>query len=86
MLKKARSFKQSRDARKFNFEPVDANLTQRVLASDVSQLHEMLLRNEVSSYDLVNIFGKRCYEHGRRLNLVTEEYYELALQEARLKD
>jgi hypothetical protein len=40
----------------------------------------------VTSEDLVNVYGKRCYTIGRELNVVTEEYYDLALEEARKRD
>jgi hypothetical protein len=40
----------------------------------------MLIKNEATSVDLVNVFGERCYTFGRKLNLVTEEFYEEALE------
>lgn len=39
----------------------------------------MLLKNEVTSVDLVNVFGERSYTFGRKLNIVNEEYYDEAL-------
>jgi hypothetical protein len=46
----------------------------------------MLLKKEVSSVDLVNIYAERCYTIGRKLNLLTEEFYEEALAIATIRD
>ena len=40
----------------------------------------------MTSVDIVTVFAQRSYIIGRRLNLVTEEYYDEAIQMARLKD
>ena len=61
-------------------------LVKSVLGADLSELQEMLRRGAVNSEGLVHIFGARCQSHGRRLNLVTQEYYEIALAEAKKKD
>jgi Asp-tRNA(Asn)/Glu-tRNA(Gln) amidotransferase A subunit family amidase len=53
---------------------------------DVTQLREGLLSGKFSSEDLVNVFAARCYTIGRRLCLSTEENFEEALSEARVKD
>ena len=65
---------------------MDNDLKEKVVKSDVSGLHEMLMNKEVTSVQLVNIFGERCYTHGRRLCLLTEEFYEIALADAQAKD
>ena len=53
---------------------------------DVTQLKEGLLRGDFTSVDLVNVFGKRCYNIGRRLCLSAEEDFDSALVEAAQKD
>ena len=40
----------------------------------------------MTSEDLVNVYGKRCYTIGRKLNLVTEEFYKEGLEMAKIKD
>jgi Asp-tRNA(Asn)/Glu-tRNA(Gln) amidotransferase A subunit family amidase len=49
-------------------------------------LKDHLLKQIFTSVDLVNVFGKRCYTIGRRLNLTAEEDFEYALKEAQIKD
>ncbi len=56
------------------------------MALDVEGLRKGLLAEEFTSVDLVNVFGKRCYEIGRRLCLSTEEDFEEALLEAAKMD
>ena len=46
----------------------------------------MQIKREVTSFEIVTVFSQRSYDIGRRLNLVTEEYYEEALIEAKEKD
>lgn len=46
----------------------------------------MLLSKEATSVDLVTVYSERCYTIGRRLNLVTEEFYNEALDLARQRD
>lgn len=53
---------------------------------DVTQLREGLIKGEFTSVDLVNIYGKRCVEIGRKLNLTAEENIEEAKREAVIKD
>ncbi len=53
---------------------------------DVMMLRNMQINGEVSSVDLVSVFAQRCNKIGRKLNLITEEYYNEALDEARVKD
>ena len=40
----------------------------------------------MTSVDIVAVYSQRAHTIGRQLNLVTEEYYTEALEEARLKD
>ena len=35
---------------------------------------------------MVNVFGERSFTIGRKFNLLTEEYYDLALIEAKKRD
>jgi Asp-tRNA(Asn)/Glu-tRNA(Gln) amidotransferase A subunit family amidase len=53
---------------------------------DVAMLRNMQINGEVTSVDIVTVFAQRCHTIGRKLNLVTEEYYYEALDEARAKD
>ncbi len=46
----------------------------------------MQIRGEITSVEIVAVYAERCYTIGRRLNLVTEEYYDEALKEAAEKD
>lgn len=46
----------------------------------------MLINREVTSVELVSFYAKRCYEIGRKLNLLTGEYYKEALAIAKIKD
>lgn len=53
---------------------------------DVAMLRNMQINGEVTSVDIVTVFAQRCHTIGRKLNLVTEEYYYEAIDEARAKD
>ena len=45
-----------------------------ILKCSVSELRNHLLLGTFTSEDLVNVFGKRIVNIGRKLNLTTEEY------------
>ena len=45
-----------------------------------------MIKGSFTSVDLVNVYGKRCYTIGRKLNLTTEENFDEALSEAEIKD
>ncbi len=53
---------------------------------DVAQLREGLINGDFKSIDLVHLFGKRCVNIGRSLNLTAEENIEEAMREAIIKD
>ena len=59
---------------------------KEILEMDVGQLREGLIQQKFTSVDLVNVFGRRCYTIGRRLCLSTEENFEEAFIEAKIKD
>ena len=84
--RKAQERLRKRNEKKFTFKDIPEEKTQKILNSDLTDLRQMLLNREVTSEDLVNVFGKQCYTIGRKLNLVTEEYYDLALIIAKEKD
>ena len=44
------------------------------------------MKGEITSVDLVNVYGYRCQKYGRELNLITEENYEEAMEIAKLRD
>ncbi len=44
------------------------------------------MKGTFTSVDLVNVYGSRCQTIGRELNLITEENYEEAMAEAKIKD
>mmetsp|Transcript_51634 Transcript_51634/g.70924 ORF Transcript_51634/g.70924 Transcript_51634/m.70924 type:complete len:88 (+) Transcript_51634:260-523(+) len=45
----------------------------------------MVITQKIQIRSLVEIFAARCYVHGRRLNLVTHEFYDEALKIAEAK-
>lgn len=65
---------------------ISAAKTKKILESDVNQLRELQIKGEISSVEIVNVFAKRCHRIGRKLNLVTEEYYDEAIEMAKIKD
>lgn len=75
-----------RDKKTFDFQEVSISKVDKILKQDLTGLREMLMKEEVTSEELVNVFGHRCYTIGRSLGLVTEEFYTEALYEARNKD
>lgn len=61
--------------------------TEKILnARDVEDLRQMQIRREVTSADIVAVYSHRAHTIGRQLNLVTEEYYSEALEEAKVRD
>ncbi len=77
-----------RDQKIFVFPQVTNEKTKKILdaCGDVTMLRNMQINGEVSSVDLVSVFAQRCNKIGRKFNLITEEYYNEALDEARAKD
>ena len=86
--KKGQQRRAARDAKKFKFPSVPPEKGKKILAAcgDVALLRNLQINGEVSSVDIVSFFAQRCHTIGRKLNLVTEEYYNEALDEARYKD
>lgn len=92
MLLKAAGYMNERDKRIAAMEVGDVNsrlsaeVIEKVLNATVCELKEMLVKNEVSSCDLVNIFTSRCREHAVKMNLVTEFDYQNAMLAAKRLD
>jgi hypothetical protein len=85
---KGKARRNQRDQKKFTFPQVTKEKTKKIVEAcgDVTMLRNMQINGEVSSVDLVSVFAQRCHTIGRKFNLVTEEYYHEALDEARVKD
>ena len=92
MMWKARNIKNRRNARemieernskKFEFKPVDAEITKILKVADCTRLKEELDKGTFTSVDLVNYYGQRCYTIGRELCLSTEELFDEALEKAK---
>lgn len=61
--------------------------TKKILeAKDIEHLKQMQINNEVTSVEIVAVYSQRCHTIGRQLNLVTEEFYDEALELAAQKD
>ena len=58
----------------------------KIFNSDATQLRALLIKRELTSVDLVNYFSERCYTIGRKNNYLTEEFYNVALELAKVKD
>ncbi|CDW81226.1 amidase family protein [Stylonychia lemnae] len=84
--KKAKFRLDQRNAKKFNFKDIPEDKSNLILQSDVAQLRQLQIDGRVTSYEIVTVFAKRCHRIGRKLNLVTEEYYDEALLTAQDKD
>lgn len=80
---KAKKVLAARNASTFDFTQYDKDLTTKVVNSTLLELKQMLEEGEVTSEQLVNIFGFRIYKIGRKLNLVTTELYQSALEKAK---
>ena len=83
-VEKGRRVREERDKRTYEFKSVPNE--EAIANMSVGELKELLLKGEVTSVDLVNVFGKRCYVIGRALCLTTEECFDEAFIEAELKD
>lgn len=81
--RRAHNRRQQRDAKKFNIPEVSPEKTQLILQSDITQLRQLQIDGRCTSVEIVSVFAKRCHKIGRDLNLVTEEYYDEALVEAK---
>jgi hypothetical protein len=87
VITKAKTRRRERDAKKFTFPPVKEEKVKKILeAADVTTLREMQIRGEVTSVEIVSVFAQRAHTIGRKFNYVTEEYYNEAFEEARLRD
>ena len=76
-----------RDKKLFNIPKVSKDKVEKILnAKDVSSLRQMQINGEVTSVEIVAVYSQRCYSIGRKLNLVSEEYYDEALKMAEQKD
>jgi len=75
-----------RNAKVFKFPKVERKLTERVLKCDISQLQQLLKKGEVTSEQLVSVFGERTQKIGRALHYTCDELFEHALQRARELD
>jgi len=53
---------------------------------NVQELRQNLIKGTFTSWDLVHVFGRRCYTIGRELCLTAEENFEEAIEEAKKKD
>ncbi len=85
---KGKARRLQRDNKIFVFPQVTQEKTKKIVdaCGDVTMLRNMQINGEVSSVDLVSVFAQRCNKIGRKFNLITEEYYNEALDEARAKD
>jgi hypothetical protein len=85
---KGKARRNLRDQKKFTFPLVTKEKTKKIVdaCGDVTMLRNMQINGEVTSVDIVSVFAQRCHTIGRKFNLVTEEYYYEALDEARVKD
>ena len=52
----------------------------------LAEMREELLQGKVTSVELVQIFGRRCYYIGRAFNWTADERFGEALEEAKIKD
>jgi fatty acid amide hydrolase len=62
---------------------VSQGLIEHVLRADVVELVRMLNKREVSSEQLVAIYGQRAATVGRELCIITEDNFKFALEKAR---
>lgn len=81
---KGRRLYEAKMSKTYEFKAVENE--QLILSLDLTGLREHLLKGTFTSVDLVNVFGKRCYTIGRRLNLTAEENFEEAFQQAQERD
>lgn len=75
-----------RNGKSFSFGEVDKELGEMLLTLDVHQIREKLMAGGVSSEQLVEHFGQRCYTIGRDLCLSTEELFDSARELAKKCD
>ena len=54
-----------RDARTYDFPNVPKGIERRVVDADLIEIKEMLASGDVTSEQLVSIYGSRCYRIGR---------------------
>jgi len=57
-----------------------------ILKLDLCGIREGLMNGAFTSWDLVQVFGRRCYTIGRELCLTAEENFDEAIEEAKKKD
>ena len=55
--------------RDLNMNPFPKNIPQEkkdlIINSDITQLKKLLFRSEITSVDIVSVYGERCYTYGR---------------------
>jgi Holliday junction resolvase-like predicted endonuclease len=82
-VNRGKSRRLKRDAKTFKLPSVSPEKTKKILeAANVSVLRDMQIKREVTSVDIVSVYSQRCFNIGRKLNLVSEEYYTEALEMA----
>lgn len=81
---RARAVYQSRNAKTYDFKQVDNE--QLILSLDAAGLRDHMIKGTFTCSDVVNVYAKRSYIHGREMNLTTEENFEEALRDAEIKD
>ncbi|KAL4484607.1 hypothetical protein ABPG74_019784 [Tetrahymena malaccensis] len=91
VLQKINQYNQARLAKIANLNITLPNFSEEkfelILNASVSQLKEMLKKNEVTSQELVNIFSHRCREIGlKEYQCITEFDYERAIEFAKVLD
>jgi Asp-tRNA(Asn)/Glu-tRNA(Gln) amidotransferase A subunit family amidase len=59
IMKAARKLLEARDGKSFDFQVSNVNV-QKIQSSTMTQLKEGLVKGEITSVDLVNVFGMRC--------------------------
>lgn len=67
-------------------EDMSTEETDEILDKTATQLLEALKRGDLSSVKIVSVYIKRCIEHGRLHNAITEEFFDEALRAAAESD
>ena len=80
MLELGRRIRADRDAKWFEFTLIDAVLASKLINASVSELREMLMKQEVTSAQLVSFYGDRAQRIGRSHNLTCDELFEAAMK------
>ena len=64
----------------------DAKVVERVLSLDVTGLLEAMQKRRLTSEQIVRVYARRCLVEAPRLNALTQELFEEALEAARASD